>query len=120
MSPTGSVLSPGDFTISPSATVRYDSPPAVAFTGNKYLVAWTGGIVISGAYRYRILGTYITPASVVTPPSGFQISSVPVGVPNNPAIGAGGKHMLLGWTDLRNVTGPLFNNTDIYGQMVPP
>lgn len=113
VSPSGTVLDPGGFTITPSAS--YAPEFAVAFNGTTYLVAWTA----FADSRWFIYGARVTP-------DGTLLDSTPIGIasgivdPNyartvkSPAVASDGARYLVAWADAR------FGCCSIFGTRIGP
>ena len=94
VSPSGQVITPGDFAITTLTT--YEVVPSIAFDGTNYVVVWSDT-------RYDInngviMGTRITPSGVVLDHSGILISEVLVGQnQTRPSLAFGGNNYLVIW-----------------------
>jgi hypothetical protein len=106
----GVVLDTTGIVISTEASFQ-DFPPAVAFDGGNFLVAWQDPR--SGS-SYDIYGARVTPAGGVLDSAGFAVSTA-VGTQWCPALAFDGTNFLVVWTDGRSAW-----SYDIYGARVTP
>jgi hypothetical protein len=105
----GAVLDPAGIPISTVANDTFPNPPAVAFDGTNYLVAWEDRR--SGAND--IYGARVSPGGTVLDASGIAISTA-TDRQDEPAIAFDGTNYLVAWSDERAG----FTNADVYGARV--
>jgi hypothetical protein len=105
VSPAGAVLDPGGIPISTAPRYQF-LPPALAFDGSNYLVAWTDWR--SG--QTDIYGARVSPAGAVLDPGGIAISTAP-GFQELPALSFDGTNYFVAWDD---------TYADVYGARVNP
>ena len=103
---SGLVLDPGGIPISTAS--NYQGPPAVAFDGTNYMVAWGD----FRTYSYDAYVARVSKSGVVLDPSGIPVSAA-TGDENYLAIVFDGTNYLVVWRDERNGA-----YTDIYGARV--
>ena len=89
VSPEGAVLDPSGILIASAAGV--EQPPAIAFDGTNYLVAWAD----SRAGCCSIYGARVSPSGSVLDPNGIAISSASNGY--SPALAFDGTNYLVVW-----------------------
>jgi len=89
VSPAGAVLDPSGILIASAAGV--EQPPALAFDGTNYLVAWAD----SRAGCCAIYGARVSPSGSVLDPNGIAISSGPNGYA--PVLGFDATNYLVVW-----------------------
>ena len=106
VAPTGTVLDPAGFTVSPP--LGNPGPMAVAFGGGNYLVVWSDS---SGGDD--VFGARVTPSGTVLDPNSFAVSNA-ASSQFGPTVGFDGTNFLVVWTDFRN------GNYDVFGTRVSP
>ncbi len=114
VTPSGAVLAPERFLI--SATATSESPPAIAFGGTDFLVAWSD-TAEAATYQergYGICGARVTAAAEVRDAMSINISSA-ANDQRAPAIAWNGLNYLLAWLDVRNS-----GTTEVFGVRVSP
>jgi hypothetical protein len=117
VSPAG--VASAEFSIASGAT---DSvPPAVAFDGSNFLVAWEAGDALSSPAATDLQATRISPAGVVLNATPIAVSTAPE-AQTAPKIACDVTNCLISWIDRRNYPGQSYSFSpgpgDMYGAFV--